>query len=540
MNSFTGTLRLARLAARRDRVQLPVWVLALTGVVAASASSIQSLYQTEQERLSYAMSNAGSAVARVFNGPVADPTAGSITMTETFSFTAVLVALMSSMAVVRHTRQNEETGRAELIGAAVVGRHAMLTAALLVVVAANAVLALLIGGVFLALGLPAAGSLGAGAAFGAVGAAFAAVAAVTAQIAQTARGANGLAGAVLGAAFLLRALGDGLARPAGDGVTVESRWPSWLSPLGWGQQLQPFAGGRWWVFGLFAALLAAGVWTAYRLTDHRDVGTGMLPVRRGPATAARTLLSPLGLAWRLQRGVLLGWAVGVLLMAVSMGPLGEEAEELLATSEELKQYFAQLGGGGAALLDAFFAAVMGMFGIAVAGYTVQALLRIRTEETGPLEAVLATAVSRPRWILGHILCAVAGTAALLLLTGAGVGVSYGLASGETGRTGELIVAALAQLPATLAVAGAVVAILGVLPRRAIALSWSILIACLLISQLGPVLELPQAVMNVSPFTHVPFLPVADLAVTPLAALLAVGAALTAGGIAAFRRRDLAL
>ena len=540
MNSFTGTLRLARLAARRDRVQLPVWVLALTGVVAASASSIQSLYQTEQERLSYAMSNAGSAVARVFNGPVADPTAGSITMTETFSFTAVLVALMSSMAVVRHTRQNEETGRAELIGAAVVGRHAMLTAALLVVVAANAVLALLIGGVFLALGLPAAGSLGAGAAFGAVGAAFAAVAAVTAQIAQTARGANGLAGAVLGAAFLLRALGDGLARPAGDGVTVESRWPSWLSPLGWGQQLQPFAGGRWWVFGLFAALLAAGVWTAYRLTDHRDVGTGMLPVRRGPATAARTLLSPLGLAWRLQRGVLLGWAVGVLLMAVSMGPLGEEAEELLATSEELKQYFAQLGGGGAALLDAFFAAVMGMFGIAVAGYTVQALLRIRTEETGPLEAVLATAVSRPRWILGHILCAVAGTAALLLLTGAGVGVSYGLASGETGRTGELIVAALAQLPATLAVAGAVVAILGVLPRRAIALSWSILIACLLISQLGPVLELPQAVMNVSPFTHVPFLPVADLAVTPLAALLTVGAALTAGGIAAFRRRDLAL
>ena len=40
MNSFTGTLRLARLAARRDRVQLPVWVLALTGVVAASASTV--------------------------------------------------------------------------------------------------------------------------------------------------------------------------------------------------------------------------------------------------------------------------------------------------------------------------------------------------------------------------------------------------------------------------------------------------------------------------------------------------------------------
>ncbi|MBA9001637.1 ABC transporter permease [Thermomonospora cellulosilytica] len=538
MSPFTGTMRLARLAARRDRVQLPVWLLALTGVVAASASSIQGLYQTEQERVAYAMSNAGSAVSRVFNGTVAEPAAGAITMTETFSFTAVLIALMSSMAVVRHTRQNEETGRAELVGAAVVGRYAMLTAALLVTVAANAVLALLLGGMFIALGLPVTGSLGAGLAFGAVGVAFAAVAAVTAQISQTARGANGLAGAVLGLTFLLRALGDGLAEPQAGGVTVHSLWPSWLSPLGWGQQLQPFTGGRWWVFGLFAALLAAGVWTAYRLTDHRDLGTGMMPVRRGPATAARGLLSPLGLAWRLQRGVLLGWAAGVLLMAASMGPLGNEAEELLGTSEEMKEYFAQLG-GGADLLDAFFATVMGMFGIAVAGYTVQALLRIRSEETGPLEAVLATAVSRPRWIASHIVCAVLGTVVLLALTGVGIAVSYGLAAGDMSRSAGLIGAAMAQLPATLAVAGAVVAVLGLLPRRATALSWSVLVACLLISQLGPILELPQAVMNVSPFTHVPFLPVADPSATPLVALLAVAAALTAGGVAAFRRRDLA-
>ena len=35
---------------------------------------------------------------------------------------AILAAVMSALTVVRHTRQNEETGRAELLGAGVVGR----------------------------------------------------------------------------------------------------------------------------------------------------------------------------------------------------------------------------------------------------------------------------------------------------------------------------------------------------------------------------------------------------------------------------------
>ena len=58
-----------------------------------------------------------------------------------YSLLAVLAALMSALAVVRHTRQNEETGRAELVGAAVVGRYAGLAAALIVTVGANIVLA---------------------------------------------------------------------------------------------------------------------------------------------------------------------------------------------------------------------------------------------------------------------------------------------------------------------------------------------------------------------------------------------------------------
>ena len=175
---------------------------------------------------------------------------------------AVLAALMSALAVVRHTRQNEETGRAELVGAAVVGRHAGLAAALIVTVGANVVLAGSLGLAGIVTGQPAAGSFTAGIAVGAFGIVFAGVAAVTVQLSSTTRGASGLAAAVLGLAFLLSGVGNMLGTVDASGVRVVSAWPAWLSPIGWGQQMRPFGGDHWWPLGLFAvafvALVGAG------------------------------------------------------------------------------------------------------------------------------------------------------------------------------------------------------------------------------------------------------------------------------------------
>ena len=74
------------------------------------------------------------------------------------------------------------------------------------------------------------------------------------------------------------------------------------------------------------------------------------------------------------------------------------------------------------------------------------------------------------------------------------------------------------------------------PRAA---AWGVLGACVLLVVLGPLLGLPDWVLDLSPFQHVPQLPAADFSAGPLLALRAVAAALTAVGMAAFRRRDLA-
>lgn len=538
MTTLTGTGRLLRLALRRDRLVLPVWLVGLTGLLAAVTSSVLGLYATGRERLEAATFAATDTVTRSFNGPVAGSDPGSLVMNEAFAFVGVLVALMCAQTVVRHTRTEEETGRAELVGAGAVGRHARLTAALGVAVCS----AVLLGGgavaVLVGNGLPTRGSLLAGAAYAGVGVVFAGVAAVTAQVAEQSRGANAWAGVVLGLAFLLRALGDAAGHVAPSGEALVSAWPSWLSPLGWGQQVRPFAAGHTGplVLSLGAVVVLSAL--AFVLTDHRDVGQGMRPVRPGPARAASGLLHPVGLAWRQQRGVLLGWSAALAVLGAAFGAVGEATGDISEMSEQFANLLEQFGGGS--LVDGYFAFLMRLIGVLAAGYTVQALLRLRSEEAaGRLEPILALAVPRSRWMLAHAVIAATGTAAVLALGGAAAGMAYGLATGDLAAgLGGPLSAATVQIPAALALGGVVVLVFALRPRWTAAVAWGGLAFSFVVGQFGEVLAMPQMVRNLSPFVHPPLLPAADLDLVPLAVLIAVAAGLTGSALAAFHRRDL--
>ena len=153
------------------------------------------------------------------------------------------------MLVVRHTRTEEESGRLELLSAGVVGRYAALTAALIVSSGTVVLLGLLTALSLIGSGLPATGSFAFGAMWAAAGLSFAGVGAVTAQVTEGARAANGLTAAVLGVAYVLRAIGDS----ASNGST---QWVSWLSPIGWSQQVRAYAGDRFVVVLVPLAFMA--------------------------------------------------------------------------------------------------------------------------------------------------------------------------------------------------------------------------------------------------------------------------------------------
>jgi ABC-2 type transport system permease protein len=196
------------------------------------------------------------------------------------------------------------------------------------------------------------------------------------------------------------------------------------------------------------------------------------------------------------------------------------------------------GGASGGLVDVYYAAMMAVFGALAAGFAVQTLLRLRSEETaGMAEAVLATAVGRVRWVASHLVIAIGGAAVVLAGSGFAAGLGDAAVGGTTG-IGMLTGAGLVQLPAALAVAGFVVLAFGGLPRLTVALAWVGLVLSIALGLLGDIFGLPQAVRDLSPFSHVPAIPAADPTAGPLLALLAVAAALTAAGMVLFRRRDL--
>ena len=540
---FAGTGRLVRLAVRRDRIRLPVWLVALTAILAFSASSVAGLYPTAAELRTVAVASAASPVALATNGLVSGYTTGAVLASQIVMPLALAAGLMTILLVVRHTRQNEETGSAELIGSAVVGRQALLTAALTVAVATNVILGAASGFVLVVQGFPVSGSVALGAAVAGAGLAFAAVAAVAAQITDGARTANGLAGAALGVAFLLRAVGDMTGTVTGDGTRVVAGWLSWLSPIGWAEQIRPYDDNAWWVLLLPLVFSVAAGAVAVVLTGRRDIGSGLVPTRPGPARAPRGLATATGSAWRIQRTIWFWWAFGIVVLALVYGAVADQIDDFLGDGDQGDEFLADLGGGGVSdLIDAYFAAIFAMMAVAVAGYAVQALLRMRGEETaGRLEPVLATALSRPRWMLAHVALVTVGIVALQALTGAAMGLGHGLIVGDAlGHVGRLTGAALVFAPAILGVAGAVVLLIGALPAWSIALSWGVLAICLVIGLFGPLLGISGTVRNVSPFTHIPAVPAAAITAGPLVVLSVIAVALCAAGVMAFRRRDLTM
>jgi ABC-2 type transport system permease protein len=537
MNALRGTVALTWLALRRDRFRLSAYVLGLAGLMAAMLA--MQAAQPHEAIVEEAQLFAGTPAMRIF-GVASGASVGATLLLRGYLLLAVLAALMSALAVVRHTRQSEETGRADLVGAAVVGRHGSLAAALVVAVGANIVLAASLGLAAISTGQPATGSFAAGAAVGAFGIVFAGVAAVTVQLSSTTRGASGLAAAALTAAFVVSGVGNMLGSVDASGLRLVSAWPAWLSPLGWGQQMRPFGGDNWWPLGLFAITFVALVGAATVLATRRDVGSSIFAERRGPGEASPALLSPFGLVWRLQRGVLLGWAGGLLGFGIVFGAIIEEMKD---TGGATAEWYARMG-GSEQIVDAYRASIVAMAGMAVAIYVVQILLRMRGEEAdGRLEPLLAAAVSRPRWLIANLLNAGLGAAGLLLVFAVGMGLAAGAVLGDVaGQLRTLTAAGLVQLPAILVIGGVAIALTGLLPRAAATLSWALLMLALLLGPLfgAATLGLPEWAQDISPFTHTPKLPATDLALLPVVVLIAISAGLVAAGLASLRHRDLAL
>ena len=529
MNPFAGTGPLVRLALRRDRILLPAWIATFVLMVTFSASATTDLYPTAASRIQ-AVGNLNDTPALVaFYGRIYSSSLGALSLVKMSGIGAAFLAVLVFMLVVRHTRAEEEAGRLELLGATVVGRHAALSAAVWVGVGTSLVIGVLSALGLVAAGLPVRGSIAFGLAWAATGCAFTAVGAFSAQLTAGGRAATGIAASFLGLAYILRAIGDTTGHD-------EAGWVSWMSPIGWSQQVRPFAHERWPVLLLLVTFAIAVGLGAYGLAGRRDLGAGLLADRPGRAAAGASLSSPVGLAWRLQRGTLLAWTVAVALVGGIVGSIASSVGGII-DSPQARDFITKLG-GTRVLTDAYLALELGMIGSIVSIYGMQAAMRLRSEEVAwRTDLTLSTATGRVRWLASHVSLAVGGTSAVLLLGGLASGIGYASQIGDASVIGDVILGAVVQIPATFVMIGVVVAVFGLAPRS-ITATWGLLVAFLLLGEFGVLFDLPRWIMDLSPFAHVPRIPGGELAVAPLLGLVAVAAVLTGVGIAGFRRRDV--
>ncbi|HHJ98520.1 MAG TPA: ABC transporter permease [Actinobacteria bacterium] len=527
--TLVGTGSLVRMMLRRDRVKLPSWILGISLFWLYYTRLVPTAYPTRAD-LDAIVGMMGGATGRMWTGP----TYFLDNMTyETFipaaygGYLILVIVLMSILLIVRHTRVEEQTGRAELVRASVVGRHAPLTAALLVALIANGATAGLIAIMMIADPIfSTGGSLLFVAGCFASGLAFAGLTAAIVQVTEYSRTATSLAaGAGLGGAFLIKAFGD-MGHEHGTLL-------SWFSPMAWPQQTAPFVLDRWWPLTLSVAFAVATAALGYWLAARRDVGAGLIAPRAGKARAKGWLGTPVGLAWRLERRTIMWWAIGLGVLGMSMGAFAERAvpgempEALLVVLD------------GAENITAGYLAYMGVFMASiVAIYAVLAMQGLRAEETGGRgEPVLAAAVSRWSWLGANLLVGTIGVVVIMGVAGAMTGLGAASVLGDNALIWEVTAAHLNHVPPILVVLGVAALLFGLLPR-ATGASWALVAYGFIMGTFGALMDLPDVAFDISPFEHPARMPLEEFELVPVAVLVAIAVALVAVGLAAFRRRDL--
>lgn len=528
--ALTGFGTMLRHILIRDRIRISVWTIAIAMSVVLTAVAFPGLYSSAPERQARAklMKNPAT-IALVGPGHgLDDYTFGAMLANERLAFTGIIVALMSISLTVRHTRADEEAGRTELLRANVLGRHASLAAALTMVTGANLAMAIMTAA---GLGLSGVesidwpGSILFGAALASIGIAFAGITAVTAQLSEYGRGAFGLGGAVLGTSYALRAVGD-----LGNGAL------SWLSPFGWAQATEVFVSNRWWPLLIPVTTTIGLAAMAMALSARRDLGAGVLPPRPGPPTASPILVQPLGFAFRLQRTGLIAWVVGLPLFGLVFGTLAGEAEAFLEEAPAIGDFFAM---AGTSMTDSFLAMFVTIMALTSTIFAIGATLRIRTEEvSGRADPILGTSIARWKWASTHLVVALLGSAAIVLLASLGLGVSAAVVLDDAAMIPRLLGAGLAYVPAIWCAAGLAVTLVGLLPR-ATGLAWLGLLYAFVVVLFAGLFEFPDWIAGLSPFGHVPNLPAAEVSFMPLALLALIALGLSILGLAGFQRRDIA-
>jgi ABC-2 type transport system permease protein len=570
--NFENSLKLARFILRRERIISTVWIALLVLVVVGLVPLMNNdnVMDADSRAAVAGMMEAPSMVSMM--GPayvlVAPESFGALYTNLMMLLTALTVGIMNIFLVVRHTRADEEQGRYEVVRSLPTGRLANLNATMLSAVVVNIILSIVMGLGMYALGdagMDFNGSMLWGASLGAAGLVFAAIAALFSQLSFSSGGAKGYSFALLAIIYFLRAPGDMDIRVVnGEVITGSAEFLSLISPLGLVLRTRAYCGDFWWpVWALTGAAVILSA-AAYYFNAIRDIDQGIIPARAGRVHGSFLMKSPHGLAFKILRASLIGWVIGMFALGAAYGTVLEEIDEFIAhndvwqslmigptgievmneagfTSEQIVEVLrSEVAKAGYTLPQLFMSAITSIMGIFAFVPLLVFLLRAKKEEEAiRTELILATPVSRYRYLAGYTVIAFAMAVVIQLILAYGlyaVGTSV-MSNPEDLTLAFLLEANMVFIPALWAMLGLTVLLIGLKPKFT-GIIWGYFALAFILMFFGSMGIFPDWLAYLTPMGFVPRLPMDEINFLTLGLLTLAAAVLTAAGMYFYTKRDI--
>lgn len=343
--------------------------------------------------------------------------------------------------------------------------------------------------------------------------------------------AIGIAGAVMFAGFILNGYRNAI--PELEPFANLTWW-------GWTAGHVPLAGQFDWASVAVVALVAVVLLViGIEAFVRRDIGaTSAIPSPslprilvglRGPADRTFGALLPSTLAWGLGLG----------LFGLLIAGSGQSFVEQVGNSPQFEQLLGAIFPGiDISAVGGFLQLVFIEFGLVLAGLAAATLVSgwSSDETSGRLEFLLATPLSRRRWVTGGSVAVMASIVVIVVLAAIGIALGASIAGGDlaTPVIGTLVLGLYA-----IASAGMGIAIGGLFGSRfagaAVAL---IVILTWFLDIIGPALRLPDVVNQLALTSHYGFPMLGQWDTVGIVASVALAVAGVIFGAWGFRRRDL--
>lgn len=531
-HSLKGIALVTKLILRQQRFKIIIWVLSIVSITLAVASSYSNFYNDAESKQAFAMTMKNPAMVAML-GPGYElegyfTSLGTLFAEEMLLFSAIVVAILSILLVGNSTREDEESGRVEVIRSLPVGRLCYLTASIVMTVIVNGVIAVLTGIGLAALdmeGVDVESALLYGAILGITGILFGAITALFAQVFETSRETMGFSFGVLIVVYIVRAIGD-----------VGNETLALFSPLGWIVRTNVFVENHWWPILVTAGLSIIVFGTAGYLNANRDLGAGFIATRKGRKHASLILKTTFGLIFSMQRTQFIGWSFCALLLGVSFGAVLGDLETYYADIEFMEAFID--ASSNFSMTEQFIGLLLAIMALIFSIPTVFAVLKLKGEEhKNRTEHFYSRAVSRNRVLGSYLLVAVIESVVLQLLVGLGLWIAGMMTMEGSLSLVAIIRSALLYLPAIWLVVGLAVILVGIYPKISNAL-WLYVAFCFIVIYLGGLLELPEWLMNLSVFQHIQQYPADNLQWSTLMIILMISLSCTIIGFISYNKRDI--